>query len=210
LSAGRTGQDVPGSERVSDAAPAAARTQQMVDHPELAIQRKYRRRRAEAWSGAGRIRRRRDGVYSRRRRAPIPGLRPDSRDARPDGGPVAETILVVDDDPDITRFIELNLRDAGYHVAVAGDGEEALSKIGELNPDLVVLDVMMPKLTGYDVTQRLRASDETKRIPVILLTARVQEADVARGFEVGADDYMKKPFSPQELRARVQAILGRR
>jgi len=72
-----------------------------------------------------------------------------------------------------------------------------------------VLDVMMPKLTGYEVTQRIRANEATSDIPVILLTARVQEADVERGFEGGADDYLKKPFSPQELRARVQAVLGR-
>jgi DNA-binding response OmpR family regulator len=77
-------------------------------------------------------------------------------------------------------------------------------------PDLAVLDVMMPKLTGYEVTARIREHEATNRIPVILLTARVQEADVERGFEAGADDYLRKPFSPQELRARVQAILGRR
>jgi DNA-binding response OmpR family regulator len=73
-----------------------------------------------------------------------------------------------------------------------------------------VLDVMMPKLDGYEVTTRLRQNESTRRVPVILLTARVQEADIARGFEAGADDYVKKPFSPQELGARVQAILGRR
>jgi DNA-binding response OmpR family regulator len=73
-----------------------------------------------------------------------------------------------------------------------------------------VLDVMMPKLDGYEVTTRLRQNESTRRVPVILLTARVQEADIARGFEAGADDYVKKSFSPQELGARVQAILGRR
>ena len=124
-------------------------------------------------------------------------------DARP-------LVLVADDDDDIRQLVTFRLERAGYDVVGACDGEEALRLAIERQPDLAVLDVMMPKLTGYDVTQRLRASDETKRIPVILLTARVQEADVARGFEVGADDYMKKPFSPQELRARVQAILGRR
>lgn len=89
-------------------------------------------------------------------------------------------------------------------------GEEALQLAAERIPDLAVLDVMMPKLTGYEVTQRIREDETTNGIPVILLTARVQEADVERGFEVGADDYLKKPFSPQELRARVQAILDRR
>ena len=92
----------------------------------------------------------------------------------------------------------------------AADGEEALALARERQPALAILDVMMPKLNGYDVTRELRGDASTSRIPVILLTARVQESDVARGFESGADDYIKKPFSPQELRARVQAILGRR
>jgi DNA-binding response OmpR family regulator len=119
-------------------------------------------------------------------------------------------VLVADDDPDILELVAFRLERAGYEVVRATDGEEALRRIDERLPDLAVLDVMMPKLTGYDVTRRLRDNDATKKLPVILLTARVQEADVARGFEVGADDYLKKPFSPQELRARVQAILGRR
>jgi DNA-binding response OmpR family regulator len=119
-------------------------------------------------------------------------------------------VLVADDDEDIRQLVTFRLERAGYAVVAARDGEEALRLTTERRPDLVVLDVMMPKLTGYDVTRRLREQEETKDIPVILLTARVQEADVARGFEAGADDYMKKPFSPQELRARVQAILGRR
>ncbi len=119
-------------------------------------------------------------------------------------------VLVADDDPDILQLVAFRLERAGYDVVQATDGEEALQAATELEPDLAVLDVMMPKLTGYDVTRRIRESDATKRMPVILLTARVQEADVARGFEAGADDYMRKPFSPQELGARVQAILGRR
>jgi DNA-binding response OmpR family regulator len=119
-------------------------------------------------------------------------------------------VLVADDDPDILQLVAFRLERAGYDVVQATDGEEALRAATELEPDLAVLDVMMPKLTGYDVTRRIRESDATKRMPVILLTARVQEADVARGFEAGADDYLRKPFSPQELGARVQAILGRR
>ena len=119
-------------------------------------------------------------------------------------------VLVADDDPDILELIAFRLERAGYDVVRATDGEQALQLATELHPDLAVLDVMMPKLTGYDVTRRIRADDATKRMPVILLTARVQEADVQRGFEAGADDYLRKPFSPQELRARVQAILGRR
>ena len=119
-------------------------------------------------------------------------------------------VLVADDDPDILQLVAFRLERAGYAVVQAIDGEQALRVATELEPDLAVLDVMMPKLTGYDVTRRLRQHDATKRMPVILLTARVQEADVARGFEAGADDYLRKPFSPQELGARVQAVLGRR
>lgn len=119
-------------------------------------------------------------------------------------------VLVAEDDPDILQLVAFRLERAGYEVIQAADGEEALRLVTERQPDLAVLDVMMPKLTGYDVTRQIRENQATTRIPVILLTARVQEADVARGFEAGADDYINKPFSPQELRSRVQAILGRR
>lgn len=122
----------------------------------------------------------------------------------------APLILAADDDPDILALVAFRLERAGYRVATAGDGEEALALARRERPDLCILDVMMPGLTGYEVTRALREDEATKAIPVILLTARVQEQDVARGFEAGADDYIKKPFSPQELRARVQAILGRR
>jgi DNA-binding response OmpR family regulator len=127
-----------------------------------------------------------------------------------DGGSPRPVILVADDDVDILSLVAFRLERAGYDVVPAGDGEEALRLAVERTPDLAVLDVMMPKLDGYEVTARLRSHEATRRMPVILLTARVQESDVARGFEAGADDYIKKPFSPQELRARVQAILGRR
>jgi DNA-binding response OmpR family regulator len=119
-------------------------------------------------------------------------------------------VLVADDDPDILTLVGFRLERAGYDVLPARDGEEALALALERQPDLAVLDVMMPKLDGYEVTQRLRDNSATSGMPVILLTAKVQEADITRGFEAGADDYIKKPFSPQELRARVQAILGRR
>ena len=119
-------------------------------------------------------------------------------------------ILVADDDQDILELVAFRLERAGYEVLTAGDGEQALATAREHRPALAVLDVMMPKLTGYDVVKAMRAEEGTSRIPVILLTARVQEADVSRGFEAGADDYIRKPFSPQELRARVEAILGRR
>jgi DNA-binding response OmpR family regulator len=119
-------------------------------------------------------------------------------------------VLVADDDADILTLVGFRLERAGYEVLPARDGEEALALALERRPDLAILDVMMPKLDGYEVTQRLRDNAATSGMPVILLTARVQEADITRGFEAGADDYIKKPFSPQELRVRVQAILGRR
>jgi PAS domain S-box-containing protein len=120
------------------------------------------------------------------------------------------TVLVADDDEDILELVSFRLERAGYEVVTARDGAAAMATAQERHPDLAVLDMMMPGLNGYEVTQRLRADDATRDIPVILLTARVQEADVNRGFEAGADDYLRKPFSPQELRARVQAIIARR
>ena len=118
-------------------------------------------------------------------------------------------ILIADDDPDILALISFRLERAGYEVIGAGDGEQALAAAIARPPDLALLDVMMPKLDGYEVTARLRSNEATRHLPVILLTARVQEADIARGVEAGADDYVRKPFSTQELRERVQAALGR-
>jgi DNA-binding response OmpR family regulator len=119
-------------------------------------------------------------------------------------------ILIADDDPDILALVSFRLERAGYEVVQARNGEEAVQVALARRPDLAVLDVMMPRIDGYEATRRLRQHDETSRMPVILLTARVQEEDIARGFDAGADDYVKKPFSPQELGARVQAVLGRR
>ena len=118
-------------------------------------------------------------------------------------------VLVADDDPDIRSLVTLRLERSGYAVVAAGDGEQALAAALERAPDLALLDVMMPKLDGYEVTERLRREEATRHLPVILLTARVQETDIARGVEAGADDYVKKPFSTSELRDRVQAVLGR-
>jgi len=118
--------------------------------------------------------------------------------------------LVADDDEDILDLVAFRLELAGYAVIQAGDGEAALKLALDELPDLAVLDLMMPKLDGFELTRRLRAEAVTSRMPIILLTARAQDADVQRGFEVGADDYVRKPFSPEELQARVQAILGRR
>ena len=119
-------------------------------------------------------------------------------------------VLVAEDDPDILQLLAFTLEGVGYEVLQAADGAEALRLATDVRPDLAVLDVMMPKLTGYEVTRKIREQDSTRGMSVVLLTARVQEADVRQGFEAGADDYLKKPFSPQELRARVQEILDRR
>ncbi len=119
-------------------------------------------------------------------------------------------VLVADDDDDIRALVSYRLERSGYDVVSACDGEEALAVASARPVSLAILDVMMPKADGFEVTRRLRANEATQRLPVILLTARAQESDVNRGFEAGADDYLTKPFSPQELRARVQAILGRR
>jgi DNA-binding response OmpR family regulator len=118
-------------------------------------------------------------------------------------------VLVADDDPDILALVRFRLERDGYEVLSALDGETALDRALARPPDLALLDVMMPRLDGYEVTRRLRAHGPTTTIPIILLTARVQEHDVARGFEAGADDYVTKPFSPQALGERVQAALGR-
>jgi DNA-binding response OmpR family regulator len=119
-------------------------------------------------------------------------------------------ILIADDDPDILALVSFRLERAGYAVVQARNGEEAVQLALARRPDLAVIDVMMPRVDGYEATRQLRQHEETSRMPIILLTARVQEEDIARGFDAGADDYVKKPFSPQELGSRVQAVLGRR
>lgn len=119
-------------------------------------------------------------------------------------------VLAADDDEDILELVVFRLERSGYTVLRARDGAEALELARASKPDLAVLDVMLPKIDGFELTRRLREDESTRSMPIILLTARSQEADVQRGFDAGADDYIRKPFSPQELRARVQAILGRR
>ena len=120
-----------------------------------------------------------------------------------------ETILVVDDDPDIARFVEVNLRSAGYDVSVASDGEQALEKAGALRPDLVLLDVMMPRIDGFEVAQRLRRNPQTASTSIIMLTAKALSTDKVLGLTAGADDYIIKPFDPIELLARVKGTLRR-
>lgn len=118
------------------------------------------------------------------------------------------TILVADDDPDILALVTLRLERDGYQVVSASSGTEALALARERTPALAVLDVAMPGMTGVEVTRELRGNTATAAIRVLLLTARVQEADVAAGMASGADAYLKKPFSPQNLRERVSALLA--
>ncbi|MBI3360678.1 MAG: response regulator transcription factor [Chloroflexi bacterium] len=115
-------------------------------------------------------------------------------------------ILVVDDEPRMIRFIRMNLELEGWEVVEAGDGQTALNKIRDRLPDLVVLDVMMPELDGFETLRLLR---EISSVPVIMLTAKGEEDDRVRGLELGADDYVTKPFSPRELVSRVKAVLRR-
>ncbi|MCC5610402.1 response regulator transcription factor [Nostoc sp. CHAB 5834] len=117
------------------------------------------------------------------------------------------TILVVDDEASIRRILQTRLEMIGYSVVTASDGEEALSAFRLLTPDLIVLDVMMPKLDGYGVCQELRKQSD---VPIIMLTALADVADRITGLELGADDYMTKPFSPKELEARIACVLKRR
>jgi two-component system phosphate regulon response regulator PhoB len=118
-------------------------------------------------------------------------------------------ILVVDDEPDITALVAYHLAKAGFRVSTAANGAEALKAAREERPDIVILDLMLPGVSGYDVLAELRKKDETKEVGVILLTARREEVDRIRGLSLGADDYLTKPFSPQELSLRVGGLLRR-
>ena len=119
------------------------------------------------------------------------------------------TVLVVEDEKDILDVVDFNLRQAGYRVLKATDGAEGLRLAKNENPDLVVLDLMLPGMDGKEVCRRLKAGEDTRGIPVLILTALSSETDRIIGFEIGADDYLTKPFSPRELALRVQAILRR-
>ncbi len=121
----------------------------------------------------------------------------------------APTVLVVEDDPTILQLLEVNFEMEGFIVVRAEDGELGLAAAREVHPDVVVSDVMMPKMSGLELVQALKASPATKSIPVILLSAKAQGADVRSGLEAGADDYVTKPFEPLDLIDRVNAVLLR-
>ena len=118
-------------------------------------------------------------------------------------------VLVVEDEDALSALLQYNLDKEGYRVTLAADGEEALMLIDERLPDLVVLDWMLPKVSGVEVCRRLRARPETRNLPIIMLTARGEESDRIRGLDTGADDYVIKPFSMSELAARIRAVLRR-
>jgi len=119
---------------------------------------------------------------------------------------MSQKILVVDDEPHIVRLVQVNLEKAGYIVTTASNGKEALEAIAQEQPDLMVLDVMMPEMDGLETLKRIKGNPETDDIPVILLTAKAQDADVFEGWKSGADLYLTKPFNPGELLLFVQRI----
>jgi len=123
---------------------------------------------------------------------------------------MAATILVVEDEPAIQELIAYNLKQAGHQPLRADNAEQALNLVANALPDLVLLDWMLPGLSGIEFARRLRADKRTRTIPIIMLTARTDEQDKLQGLETGADDYITKPFSPRELNARIKAVLRRR
>ena len=118
------------------------------------------------------------------------------------------SILVVDDEPNIVLSLEFIMQQEGYDVRIAKDGEAALKAIREKVPDLVLLDIMMPAMSGYEVCQRIRANPEWKDIRIVMLTAKGREVDQEKGMAMGADEYITKPFATRDLMARVKMILG--
>lgn len=121
-----------------------------------------------------------------------------------------ETILIVDDEEDIIELIKYNLKNEGYSILTALSGEHAMKMAKQFSPDLIVLDLMLPGIDGLEVTKYLRNDERTQDIPIVMLTAKGEETDIVTGLELGANDYISKPFSPKVLVARIRAILRRR
>ena len=125
-------------------------------------------------------------------------------------GPVrGARVLVVEDEPDVAEMIRYNLGKEGYDVRVVGNGTDALRQVKDARPDVILLDIMVPQLNGWEICRRLKQDRETLAIPIIMVTGRAEEGDKVLGFEMGADDYVTKPFSPRELLARVRAVSRR-
>lgn len=121
-----------------------------------------------------------------------------------------ETILIVDDEEDIIELIKYNLKAEGYSILTAQTGEQAIKIAKQSGPDLMVLDLMLPGMDGFEVTRYLRSHEETQDMPIVILTAKGEESDIITGLELGANDYISKPFSPKVLTARIRSILRRR
>lgn len=132
-----------------------------------------------------------------------------SRMVQPDGNSMSATILIVEDEADIQRLIDFTLTRAGFTTIRASTGRAGLEAANRALPDLVVLDLMLPDVSGTDVCYQLKQSPRTRAIPIVMLTAKTEEIDRIVGFELGADDYMAKPFSPRELTLRIRAVLRR-
>jgi len=145
--------------------------------------------------------------------APVPAsqpepLAPPPPRPRPSATSAAGHILVCDDDPLVADLLSHRLAARGYRVSVAADGREALARVAEARPDAILLDAMMPKVDGYEVLRRLRADEATAAIPVIMLTARKQEGDIVGALQLGADDFVVKPFIPEELMSRLARLIA--
>ncbi len=121
---------------------------------------------------------------------------------------MGKKILIADDEPNIVASLEFLMRQRGYVVKVVGTGEEALRAVGEFQPDLILLDVMMPRMSGYDLCQKVRENPAWQDIKIIMLSAKGRDVEVTKGMAVGADAYVTKPFSTKDLLARVGAMLG--
>lgn len=121
---------------------------------------------------------------------------------------MSKTILIVDDEPNIVISLEFLLKREGFQVAVAGDGEEALKKLAELSPDLVLLDIMLPRKNGFEVCQEIRAHPDWQSVKVIMLTAKGRDTEVQKGMALGADAYLTKPFATKDLVAKVKELLA--
>ncbi len=118
-------------------------------------------------------------------------------------------ILLVDDEEDLVAMVKMRLEASGYEVVTAYDGQEALDKARDINPDLIILDIMLPKMDGYKVCRMLKFDEKYKKIPIIMFTARVQESDRLTGQQVGADAYITKPFEPAALLDKIQELLAK-
>jgi two-component system, OmpR family, alkaline phosphatase synthesis response regulator PhoP len=139
----------------------------------------------------------------------VPSRRWASAAAKAESSQRTGRILIIEDDPDVAELIRYNLAKEGYEVSISAKGIQGLEQAKACRPDLILLDIMVPELNGWEVCRRLKKDPDLAQIPVIMVSGRVEEGDKVLGFEVGADDYVTKPFSPRELIARIRAVLRR-